>query len=434
MTDLQISVEALDGLERRMTVTIPAAQIEKKIDDRLLKVGRTAKLKGFRPGKVPAKVVRQHYGAQVRDEVIQEMIQSSYSEAIDQEQLRPAALPKLEPGDAQAEADFAYSATFEIFPDVKVSDVSGIKLEQPETEIQDSDVDEMLETLQKQRADWEPADRKSVDGDKVKIDFVGTLKGEPFEGGTAEDFEVIVGDGQMVEDFDKGLVGLTVGEEKTFNVKFAKDYHSEELAGKKVSFAVTAKEISQPKLPELDEEFVKSFGIESGDIEELKTDIRENMEREAEAMIKADVKRQVMEQLLKANPIAVPQALVREETEAMRAEAARNLGTEDVNDPRVPPEDSYTEAAERRVRLSLLVTGIIQEQNVEVDRDRVSAKVDEMCAPYDKPEEFKKLYFQNPQLLGQIENMVIEEQVVEWLVSQGKVKSVTKSFNDLRNT
>jgi len=433
MTDLQVSVEALEGLERRMTVTIPAAQIEKKVDDRLLKVGRTAKLKGFRPGKVPAKVVRQHYGAQVRDEILQEIIQSSYSEAIDKEQLRPAALPTLEPGEMQADADFAYSATFEIYPDVKISDLSGFKVEQPETEIQGSDIDEMVETLRKQRADWVEVDRKSANGDKVKIDFVGTLKGEAFEGGTAEDFEVIVGDGQMVEDFDKNLAGLTVGEEKTFNVKFAKDYHSEELAGKKVSFAVTAKEVAEQKLPEIDEELVKSFGIESGDIETLKTDIRNNMEREAEAMVKSDVKRQVMEQLLESHPITVPNALVKEEAEAMRSEAMRNMGAEDQNDPRVPAVDTYLEAAERRVRLSLLVSGIIQDQNIEVDRDRVSAKVDEMCAPYDKPEEFKKLYFQNPQLLGQIENMVIEEQVVEWLVSQSSVKNVAKTFNELRN-
>jgi trigger factor len=436
MTDLQVSVEALDGLEKRMTVTIPAERIEKEIDTRLLSVGRKAKLKGFRPGKVPPKVIRQHYGAGVREEVLNEIVQSSYSAALDQEKLRPAAMPKLEQGSAEAGDDFAYSATFEVYPEFKLDGLDELVVNRAETEIGDQDIDEMIETLRKQRATWTPVERNAADGDKVKVDFEGKVKGEPIEGGAGQDVEIVIGQGQMLEEFEKNLLGVSVGDEKTFKLKFKKDYQAEDLAGKKAEFTVNVKEIAEQELPALDTEFAKTFGIESGDLDEFRADVRKNMEREADSMIQADVKRQIMEQLLGANPIEIPSALTQGEAGNLRKEAMRNLGIEDehTDDPRVPALDAYQEPAERRVRLSLLVGAVIEENSLEVDRDRVKAKVDEICAPYEKPEEFKKLYYQNPQLLQQIENMVLEEQVIDWLVSKAKLTVTPKGFGELRNS
>jgi trigger factor len=435
MTDLQVSVEALEGLEKRMTVTIPAERIEKEIDTRLLSVGRKAKLKGFRPGKVPQKVIRQQYGAGVREEVLNEIVQSSYTAALDQEKLRPAAMPKLEQNAAKAGDDFAYSATFEVYPDFKLNGLDGFAVDRAETEIGDPDIGEMIETLRKQRATWVPVERKAADGDKVTVDFEGKVKGETIEGGVGNDVEIVIGQGQMLEEFEKNLLGLSAGDEKTFNLKFKKDYQAADLAGKKAVFTVNVKGIAEQELPDLDAEFTKAFGIESGDLEEFRADVRKNMTREAESMIQSDVKRQIMEQLLEANPIKIPSALIQNEAANLRKEAMRNLGVPDeqTDDPRVPPLDVYQEPAERRVRLSLLVSAVIEENSLEVDRERVNVKVDEVCAPYEKPEEFKKLYFQNPQLLQQIENMVLEEQVIDWLVAKAKLTVTPKGFGELRN-
>ncbi len=434
MTDLQVSVEALNGLEKRMTVTIPAGRIEQEIAVRLLSVGRKAKLKGFRPGKAPAKVIRQHYGAEVRQEVLNEMVQSSYTAALDQEKLRPAAMPKLEQGAAESGDDYAFSATFEVYPEFTVGGLAGFEVAQPTTEIGEQDIDEMIETLRKQRATWGSVDRKAVDGDRVSVDFEGKIKDEPIEGGAGQDVAIIIGQGQMLEDFEKNLVGLSAGDDKTFKVKFPKDYQATELAGKKASFTVNVKEVAEQALPDLDAEFVKTFGIDSGELDAFRADVRKNMEREAEAMIQSDVKRQVMEQLLAANPIDIPAALVQREAGSLRDEAMRNLGVTDasVDDPRLPPLDAYAQPAERRVRLGLLVGALIEENSLVADRERVKDKVDEICAPYDDPDEYKKLYFQNPQLLGQVESMVLEEHVVDWLVSKAKLTVTPKSFGELR--
>ena len=433
--NLQVSVEAVKGLEKRMTVTIPADQIEQEVTTRLKKVGNTAKLKGFRPGKVPAKIIRQQYGAGVRQEVLNEMVQSSYTAAIDQEALKPAAMPTVEPADADDGNDFTYVATFEVFPEFELKALKDFPVERAETEIGDADIDEMIDTLRSQRADWTPVERQSADGDQVTIDFEGTLKGEPLEGGSGQDADIVIGQGQMLEDFEKNLLGLSAGDEKTFKLKFPKDYQATEIAGQKAEFKINVKAVAEQSLPEVDAEFVKGFGIESGDVEAFRQDVRNNMEREAKAMIDSEVKRQVMEHLLETNPIEVPSALITSEADNLRKEALRNLGLpEDAPDgPNVPALDSYLEAAERRVRLSLLVGAVIEENSLQVDRDRVRDKLDEICAPYEQPDEIKKIYMQNPQLMGQIESMVLEEQVVDWLVSQAKLTVTPKAFGELRN-
>ena len=298
----------------------------------------------------------------------------------------------------------------------------------------DADVEDMVGTLRKQRATWSPVDRKANEGDRVTVDFEGTLKDEPFEGGSGQDVAIVLGEGRMLPDFEKNLNGLAAGDEKSFKLKFPKDYPAADVAGQKVTFAVTAKEVAEQELPEIDAEFVKGFGIDSGEIDDFRADIRKNMEQEAAVRNQAEAKRQVMEQLLDANPIDVPSALADQEAASLRTESLRNMGIQDENDPNAPGVEAFRDAAERRVRLGLLVAAVIQDNDLEVDRDRVKAKVDEIVAPYDQPDEIRKMYFQNPQLLGQVENLVMEEQVVAWLIDQADVSTKKVKFSELMET
>lgn len=429
MMDLQVSVESLDGLERRLKVQVPANRIETEVATRLKTVGRTAKLKGFRPGKVPPNVIRQRYGGQVREEVLQEVVQSSYSEAIMQHKIRPAGGPRIEPETVESGKDFTYTATFEIYPDIELRGIDKLKVERPEVTVTDADLDEMVQTLRKQRRTWSEVERKAAHGDQVTVDFDGSLKGEPIEGGKGEQVPVVLGEHQMLPDFERNLSGLASGDKKTFNLKFPKDYHTEELAGKKVSFDVSVHKVEEPALPEIDAEFLQGFGVSDGDVEKFRTEVRRNMTREVESRIRADLKQQVMEQLLESNPVAIPGVLVEQEAAGLRAESLRNMGITDEQDG--PDTDAFRPAAERRVRLGLLVAALIEDNELEVDRDRVKDKVDEICAPYEQPEEIKKMYFQNPQLLKQVESAVMEDQVVDWLIDKAGVTVKVQTFSDL---
>jgi trigger factor len=426
---MQVSVEASAGLERRMSVQVPAEQVEKEVSSRLASVGRNAKIQGFRPGKVPAKVIRQRYGDQVRQEVLQELLQSSYSEAVMQEQLQPAGSPTIEPGNLDEGQDLSYTAIFEVYPEVMLKGLNSIKIEQPEAEISDADIDTMIENLRKQRADWQAVERKAADSDQVTLDFEGTLKGEPFDGGSAKDFKVVLGDGAMLPDFEKNLRGVEAGTEKSFKLKFPKDYHAADLAGQKVEFAITVAEVAEQVLPEIDEELVKTYGIESGSVDELRKDIAANMERELAAKCKAETKRQLLEGMLEANPIEIPDVLVRQECEAMQKETMQRMG---ITEPdQAPGTETFRETAKKRVRLGLLMSAAIKENEIELDQALVTAKVDEMCAPYDNPDEIRNIYMQNQQFLGQIQNMVMEEQVVAFLMEQGAVSSRKMAFSEL---
>jgi len=422
-------VEAAAGLERRMRVQVPAERVENEISVRLTSLGRNAKIQGFRPGKVPAKVIRQRYGDQVRQEVLQELLQSSYSEAVIQEKLQPAGGPTIEPGNLGEGEDLSYTAIFEVYPEFDLKGLNNIKIEQPEAEVADTDIDTMIENLRKQRADWSAVERKAADGDQVTLDFDGTLKGEVFEGGSAKDFKLVLGDGSMLADFEKNLQGVVAGTEKSFKLKFPKDYHAEELAGQKVEFAVKVSEVAEQVLPEVNEELVKTYGIESGSVDDLRKDIAANMERELEAKCKAESKRQLLEGMLSANPIDIPDVLVRQECEAMQKETMQRMG---VTEPdQAPSAESFRETAEKRVRLGLLMSAAIKENDIELDQSLVTSKVDEMCAPYDNPDEIRNIYLQNQQFLGQIQNMVLEEQVVAFLTEQAKVSSNSMTFSEL---
>ena len=428
---MQVTVESTGTLERRMRVELPAERIEKEVDTRLKSVGRTAKIKGFRPGKVPAKVVKQRYGAQIRQEVLSELMQQSYSDAVQQENLNPAGGPQIEAEGGDDGKDFAYVATFEIMPEVELKDLDKIKVEKPEVDIGDSDLDDMIENLRKQKATWTEVDRKSADGDRVTVDFSGELDGELIEGGQGKEVPVILGQGQMLPDFEKGLTGIKAGDEKTFKVKFPKDYHAEDLKGQKVAFTIQTHRVEEETLPPVDDSLAEMFGVEEGGLERFRQDVRENMEHESAQKEKAQIREQIMQGLLDGNPVEVPQALKHQEMHTMQHEAMRRLGIEDHD--KAPPMDNFADAAEKRVRLGLLIRQLISDKELTLDEDRVRAHVEEMCAGYENAGEMVDMYMGTPQVRQQVEPVVLEQMALDWLLEHGKVKAKKVKFKEFMN-
>ncbi|MCH9693084.1 MAG: trigger factor [Gammaproteobacteria bacterium] len=427
---MDVTVESTGTLERRMRVELPLEPIEQQVDSRLKSVGRTAKIKGFRPGKVPAKVVRQRYGKQVRQEVLSEVLQKSYSDAVVQQKLNPAGGPQIETEDDDGKT-FAFTATFEIMPEVVLKDLEKIKIEKPDVTIGDDDVADMLNNLQKQKASWEPVERKAKDEDRVVIDFFGTLDGEAFAGGEAKEYPVVLGAGQMLPDFEKGLKGVKAGDEKTFKVKFPKEYHAEDLAGKKADFEITVHRVEAEILPELDDDFAEAFNVTEGGMEQFRKDVVENMEREAESKVKADVREQVMQGLLDANPLDIPNALKHQEMHSLQREAMERMGIEDAE--QAPPVDGFADAAEKRVALGLLLRQIIDDKGLKVDEAMMRARVEEICAGYENAEDMVNMYMSNPQVMQQIEPMVVEQLAIDWVIENGKSKDKKVSFKDFMN-
>ena len=427
---MDVTVESTGTLERRMRVELPLAPIEQQVDSRLKSVGRTAKIKGFRPGKVPAKVVRQRYGKQVREEVLGEVLQKSYTDAVTQQKLNPAGGPKIETEDDNGKT-FAFTATFEVMPEVALKDLEKIKIENPDVTIGDSDVDDMLLNLRKQKATWEDVDRKSADGDRVVIDFVGKLKGEVFQGGEGKEYPVVLGAGQMLPDFEKGLLGVKAGDETSFKVKFPKDYHSDDLAGKKADFDIVVHRVEAEVLPELNDEFAESFNVADGGLEQFMKDVRENMDREAAQKATNDVREQVMSGLLESNPIDIPKTLKHQEMHSLQKEAMQRMGLEDAE--HAPPIGNFEEGAEKRVALGLLLRQVIVDKKITVDDAMLRTRVEELCAGYENGEDMIKMYLSNPQVMQQIEPMVVEQQAINWIIENGKTKDKKVSFKEFMN-
>jgi trigger factor len=428
---MQVTVESTGALERRMRVELPAERIEKEVDSRLKSVGKSVKIKGFRPGKVPPKVVKQRYGAQIRQEVLSDLMQQSYTDAVQQENLNPAGGPQIE---TEAEGDgkgFTYVATFEIMPEVKLEGLDKIKVEKPGVEIGDSDLDDMIQNLRKQKATWIEVERASAKGDRVVVDFEGKLKGEPIEGGQGKEVPVVLGQGQMLPDFEKGLTGITAGDEKTFKVKFPKDYHAEDLQGQKVEFTVNTHRVEEETLPPVDDKLAGMFNVEEGGLEQFRKDVRENMRHEADQKVKSQVREQLMEALLAANPIDVPKALKHQEMHSMQHEAMQRLGIEDHD--QAPPLENFAESAEKRVRLGLLIRQLITDQDIRLDEKRVREHVEEMCAGYENADEMVNMYLNTPQVRQQVEPIVLEQMAFDWLLEHGKAKTKKVGFTEFMN-
>ena len=430
-SDVQVAIESAQGLKRRIRVSVPAQRIEREVESRLRSVGRTANIKGYRPGKVPEKVVRQRFSDQVRHEVKKEVVRSSYSEAVTREKLRPVGDAQIEttPDSGDQGSDLSFTASFEIFPDFQLQGIDALTVSRPEPQFDDADIGFVIDNLRRQRRIWNAVEREARDGDQVTLDFEGRLDGQPIENGSGDQVSVVVGGGRLVPDFERQLAGVRAGEQKTIQVAFPADYPNKTLAGRQGDFDLRISEVAEEKLPEVDEEFVRSFGVESGERAEFEQDIRKNMAQEFESRARADVKKQLLELLLTHNPIDVPEALVAEAATSLQGDAARNLGLPDRQG--APPVETYLPAAERRVRLSLLLGAIIMEQSMVANRDKVGERIDSLVSGYDKPDEVRKIYYQNAGLLGQVEDMVLEEQVIEWLTERATVTPKPTSFQAL---
>jgi len=429
--DMQVSVETTGTLERRMEIQVPAEQIEKAIEVRLQSMSRTVRLKGFRPGKVPVKVVRQQFGQQVRQEVIGDVMQSSFAEAVGQQKFAPVTSPKIEPIDFASGVDLKYRAVFEIFPEIDLKGVEGLTVSKPVAEVTSGDIDAMIENLRKQRPNFAAADRAARETDQVTIDFLGTIDGVEFEGGKAEGVPVIVGAGRMLPDFESGLIGAHAGETKTIAVKFPDSYQAQNLAGKTASFVIVIHKVEEQQLPELTDEFCKHFGVEEGGIEQLRKEVEENMRTELGETVRARLKRQVFDGLFAANPIEVPKVLVEEQVRNMQLDMGRRMGARDV--AQLPPAEQFQAAARQRVAMGLLINEVVKLAKLEVDRVKVQAKLADVAQNYPDPAQVIKAYRENAQLRNQLESGVLEEQVADWLLERAKTTEAAATFKEVMN-
>ena len=428
---MQVTVEESGKLERKVRVQVPADKIEKEIDERLRKVGRNVKIRGFRPGKVPAKVVRQHYGASVRREVIGEMMQSTFLQAVTDNELNPAGGPQYAPEPIESGKDFAYTATFEVYPNVELKKVDGLPLTRKSAEVTDTDIDDMIEKLREQRATFVDVERASQAGDRVVIDFTGRLGDEAFEGGSSTDYPLVLGEGALLKDLEDGLLGMSAGDDKTVDVAFPDDYHAESLAGKTAQFDVSVKSVGERSLPEVDEAFMTQFGIETGGLEAFRDAVRGNMEREASERIGNEVRQQVFDALVEHNPVDLPQVLVDREVDTLRRDSVRHLG--EVSDDQLPPAEPFVSEAEKRVALGLLIGEVVANKEIKAEREHIDARIELIASGQPDPAAAISQIRGDQEMMHRVEMMVLEESAVTALIDSADAKIEKISFGELMN-
>lgn len=431
---MQVSVESGEGLTKRLLVTLPAEQVNAVVDAKLKEVARTVRLDGFRPGKVPVRVVKQRFGAQIRQDAYGELVQSSFYEAASQENLKPVGEPSIElREEADTEGGLAYTATFEVMPEIELSDLSSLEIKRPVAEVTEEDVDNMIQKLREQRTEWEEVDRPARDGDRLTIDFKGFIDGEAFEGGSAEDVQLVIGSGSMIPGFEEGLIDASAGEQRRLELNFPDDYRVEHLAGKEAAFEVEVKAVAEPKLPQVDEEFVKALGVEEGTEESLRKEVRENMERELRQKIKSRTKEQVMDALLGVHDIQVPQAMISKEAMALKQQTQQDMAQSGQQSNVDLPLSVFEPQAERRIKLGLIIGEIIRRAEIEPDQSRVDEAIAEQAATFEEPQEIIDWYANNPQARSSVENVVMEDQAVDWILEQARVEEEALSFDELVN-
>lgn len=421
-------------LERRLSVTLPAAEIVNEVENRLKRLSRTVKLHGFRPGKVPLKVVAQQFGLQVRQEVLGDAMQRSFGEAVRQQNLRVAGYPQFEPKPlAEGAADFQYSATFEVYPDVVVGDITGVTIRRPVLEVGEAEVDRTLEIMRKQRVRFEPAERAAQAGDRVTLDFRGTIDGQEFPGSSARDQPAVLGEGRLLPDFERNAIGLQRGESKTFELRFPDEYHGREVAGKTARFEISVKHVAAPHLPEIDAGFAKSLGVADGDLSKMRAEVKANLEREVKARLKTRVKDQVMQTLLDATRIETPRGLVQAEVQRLQIAARQDLAARGVkaNDEVSLPADLFEKQAQRRVNLGLILAELVKAHGLYAKPDQVRAAVEEQAQSYERPQEVVKWFYASPERLREIESSVLEDNVVAWALGAAKVVDAAVNFDEL---
>jgi len=425
---MQTQVETLDGLTRRITLQLNMAEVESEVDKRLRQLVKTVRMDGFRPGKAPLKIVAQRYGGEIRGEVMSEAMQRGFAEAARANNLNVAGHPHFDRGDGEA----AFTATFEVFPHIVLGDVSQIKVTRPVVEVTDADVDRTLETLRKQRLHYHAVDRDARTSDRVHVDYVGKIGGEPFQGGEARDFPVVLGEGRTLKDFEGQLLGMRPGESKRFDVTFPDDYFAKELAGKTASFEVTVKSLQEPHLPEVDADFARSLGIHDGDVTKLREEIAVNLRRETRKRIKAKVKEQVMQGLLEVTPFEVPESLIAMESRALLERAVNGLKASGMKRQDIHLKaEGFKSQAKRRVALSLLLNEIARSQGIRAEADQVWALVEEFAQSYEDPAEVVAWYYQDADRLREAESLVLEDNIVNWVLERAQVTDETVALEAL---
>ncbi|MEB0042194.1 MULTISPECIES: trigger factor [unclassified Pseudomonas] len=425
---MQVSVENTTALERRMTIGVPSERIETEVNKRLQQAARSAKIPGFRPGKVPMSVIRQRYEDGARQEALSELIQATFYEAVVEQKLNPAGAPSVEPKTFEKGKDLEYIATFEVFPEFTVAGFESIAVERLSADVADTDLDKMLEILRKQNVRYEAAERVAQNDDQLNIDFVGKVDGEVFAGGSATGTQLVLGSGRMIPGFEEALVGAKAGEERVLNLTFPENYQNLDLANKAVEFTVTVNTVSEPKLPELNEEFFTQFGIKESGVEGFRVEVRKNMERELRQAIKSKVKNQVMDGLLASNPIDVPKALLDNEVNRLRVQAVQQFGG-NIKPDQLPAE-LFTEQAKRRVELGLIVAEVVKQFDLKPDDARVRTMIQEMASAYQEPEQVVSWYYKNDEQLNEVRSVVLEEQVVDTVLQKASVTDKSVSYEE----
>ncbi|WP_086931456.1 trigger factor [Agarilytica rhodophyticola] len=429
---MQVSIETISGLERRLTIGVPADVVDQEVTKRLNKAAKTVRINGFRKGKVPLKVVKQRFGEGVRQEVLGDTINRTFYEAVQKESVRPAGQPTIEPKNMEEGSDLEYIATFEVYPEVELTNIEGIEVTKYDADIEDKDIDKMIENLRKGQATWNNTKAAIKDGFKVKIDFSGVKDGEAFEGGSAEDHELVIGSKSMIPGFEDGIIGMKIGETKDVEVTFPEDYQVESLKGADATFTITLKSAEKQVLPKLDEAFFEKFGVTEGGEEKFREDVKENMEREKQKAIKNKTKQQILDSLLDRTPVEVPNALVAGEIDALRNQTIQQYGgaAENLDMKALLPDDMFKEQAQRRTALGLIVSEIVTQEKITADKDVVRSLIEEAAASYESPEEVVNYYYSNEQLLQSVEAAALEEQVVDFLLEKAEVTEAKVAYDE----
>lgn len=426
---MQFSVETIGNIDRKMTVAVPAQKIDQEVEKRLKGMVGRVRVDGFRPGKVPFSVVKKRYEGGVRYEVVEKLLGSAFQDAANQEKLRVAGLPEIDLKTMEAGKDLEFVASFQVYPDVVIAGVETLIITRPVADIADADLDKMIDVIRKQNQAWNEVGRAAAVGDMVNVDFDGSVDGEAFEGGAAEDYSVELGAGRMLKDFEDGLIGMTAGEVKTIDVTFPDTYHAENLKGKTAQFKLTMKQVRASLLPEVDTDFVTKFGVESGSVDDFRVEIKKNMQRELDTAIKTQLKQQVMDGLAELHAIAIPKSLVTEEIRYVRDEFSQNTGSPADN----IPDELFAPQAERRVKLGLIVGEVIRQHGLQRDPARVDAMLETVAASYEDPQALKNYYRGNRQAMQTIEAAVMEEMIVEWVMDKATVNDEPRDFDSIMN-
>jgi len=429
---MQTNQESTNALERRIDLSISMETVEAQVQARLKQLSRTVKMPGFRPGKVPLKMVEQTHGGQARSEAIGAAVEQAFGQKLQEEKLRIAGQPRIEPKESGAEGAMEFTAVFEVYPEITLGDLSERQIERPSLDVTDAEVDKTIEVLRKQRTTYEAAEREAAAEDRVVIDFTGRKDGEVFQGGEATDFPFVVGAGSMLKDFEDAVVGMKAGDTKKFNMTFPEDYHAAELAGKEVEFEITVKEVGAAKLPEIDGDFAKALGVADGDVTKMRAEVKANLEREVSHRLKARVKEQAMDALLDAHPIEVPRALVAREAEQMAANARRDMEQRGMATKDLPiSAEWFVEQAQRRVKLGLVLAELVKAKDLYAKPEQVRALVEDFAASYEDPKEVIDWYYTQPERMAQAEALVIEDNAVEWVLANAKTEEKSIDFDEL---